>query len=78
MEPYNLFRSKQPESLICAVPESRAVPPFVTGERWTYAGRLDTSRAPPLGFDREAAWAGVRFNGFYLFPDFAGKGPSRR
>jgi hypothetical protein len=78
MEPNNLFRSKRRKSLICAVPESRAVPPFVTGEQWMYTGRVDPSREPLLDFDREAARAGVGFNGFHPFPDRAGKGPSHR
>lgn len=67
---YNLFRSNQADGLLCAVPEERSVPPFVTGPRWTFYGRVGDGREPPLGFDGKAAETGVRFNGFYLFAGF--------
>lgn len=70
MYAYNLFRSTQQEGLVCAVPEERSVPSFVASPRWQFGGRLDTGEAP-LGFDREAAATGVRFNGFYLFASFS-------
>jgi hypothetical protein len=76
MEPYNLFRTRAGECLICAVPEGRAVPAFLTGRRWSYKGRLDSARTTPLGFDARAARTGVRFNGFYLFADFAKDRPT--
>ncbi|MBF9234881.1 hypothetical protein [Microvirga alba] len=72
---YNLFRSTQPDGLLCAVPEERSVPPFVTGPLWKFDGRVDGGREPPLGFDGKAAATGVRFNGFYLFAGFRKSGP---
>jgi hypothetical protein len=69
---YNLFRHKGRENLVCAVPEERHVPAFLTGEIWSYSGRIGGRDHLPLGFDAKAAAAGVRFNGFYLFADFAG------
>ncbi|UMY15521.1 hypothetical protein MMB17_12160 [Methylobacterium organophilum] len=67
MRSYNLFRRKGGESLCCAVPESHAVPRFVTGGRWTFEGRVEEAAGVPRGFDGKAAATGVRFNGFYLF-----------
>ncbi|NIX77871.1 hypothetical protein [Microvirga terricola] len=72
---YNLFRSNRADGLLCAVPEERSVPPFVTGPRWTFDGRVDGDRSAPLGFDGKAAEAGVRFNGFYLFAGFRKRTP---
>lgn len=69
MSAYNLFRSTQQDGLVCAVPEERSVPSFVISPQWQFGGRLEGSEAP-LGFDREAALTGVRFNGFYLFASF--------
>jgi hypothetical protein len=70
MYAYNLFRNTGPDGLTCAVPEERSVPPFVVEPRWRFEGRLEGPRALPLGFDRDAAATGVRFNGFYLFASF--------
>jgi len=70
MHAYNLFRSKGANALICAVPEERTVPGFLTDRSWEFGGRLDGHRATPLGFDTRAAAAAIRFNGFYLFADF--------
>lgn len=70
MGAYNLFRRKGDRDLYCAVPESRAVPPFVNGCAWEFGGKLDAQRPFLLGFDPRAAKTGVRFNGFYLFQAF--------
>ncbi len=75
MSAYNLFQNTQLDGLVCAVPEERSVPAFVISPRWQFSGRLDGEEAP-LGFDREAAMTGVRFNGFYLFASFP-KGASQ-
>lgn len=69
MYAYNVFRSTGPDGLCCAVPEERSVPRFVVGPHWEFEGRVDMGE-PPLGFDRQAAATGVRFNGFYLFASF--------
>jgi hypothetical protein len=75
MNAYNLFRSKGPNALVCAVPEERIVPGFVTARSWEFGGRLDGRRETPLGFDVRAAAAAIRYNGFYLYADF-GRGPT--
>lgn len=67
MRSYNLFRLKSVDGLCCAVPESYAVPTFLTGGRWTFGGKLDGAADAPLDFDGRAAATAVRFNGFYLF-----------
>jgi hypothetical protein len=61
---------------VCAVPEERSVPRFVAGPHWQFSGRVDETE-PPLGFDRQAAMAGVRFNGFYLFASFQKEAAAR-
>jgi hypothetical protein len=76
MYSYNLFRSTKPDGLVCAVPEERSVPSFVTEPNWQFGGRLESQEAP-LGFDRKAAVEGVRFNGFYLFASFQKDRPGR-
>lgn len=63
-ERFNLFR-RRPD-LICAVHESRAVPPFISAEGWAWCGRVVPGSTPP-GFDAGAAAVGVRFTGFHLF-----------
>ena len=70
MRAYNLFRRKGSDSLYCAVPEDRILPSFVTAPAWEFSGRLEESGARPFGFDTKAAAAGVRYNGFHLFPCF--------
>jgi hypothetical protein len=65
MRAYNLFRRKGSNALVCAVPEERSVPGFLTARRWKFDGH----RQLPHGFDADAAAAAVRFNGFYLFAD---------
>jgi hypothetical protein len=70
MSAYNLFRSTRQDGLVCAVPEERSVPAFVISPQWQFGGRLDGSETP-LGFDKDAAVTGVRFNGFYLFASFS-------
>jgi hypothetical protein len=68
---YNLFRNRCLPELICAVPEDRPVPDFIGSARWTFEQPLRPQEARPSGFDGQAARAGVRFNGFYLFHAFA-------
>jgi hypothetical protein len=71
MHAFNLFRSKGSNALICAVPEERSVPAFLTARSWEFGGRVDGRRDEVLlGFDTRAAAAAVRFNGFYLYSDF--------
>ncbi|MET0259431.1 MAG: hypothetical protein ABW179_12715 [Methylobacterium sp.] len=67
MRSYNLFRLKSDEGLCCAVPESRVVPRFVTGGRWSFGGKVEEHSMGTPGFDGKAAATSVRFNGFYLF-----------
>ncbi|KAA2238159.1 adenylosuccinate synthetase [Salinarimonas soli] len=64
-EAYNLFRRRSEPDLVCAVPEDRTVPEFVTASDWEFGGK--TTGAPMGDFDLQAARASVRFNGFYLY-----------
>jgi hypothetical protein len=64
---YNLFRRKGRSELVCAVPEDRPVPAFITGTLWTFGGTLEHPERHRLAFNSEAADASVRVNGFYLF-----------
>jgi hypothetical protein len=60
MQAYNVFRSNRRDGLLCAVPEARSVPAFLTGPRWVFSGKIDREQPTPLGFDARAAAAGVR------------------
>ena len=70
MRAYNLFRHRDKQHLICAVPEDGAVPRFVTKAAWRFDRKLTEPPMAPIGFDGEAATHGARLNGFYLFQSF--------
>jgi len=63
---YTLFRREDKPDLYCAVPEDRAVPTFLRGDHWAFAGRITRAAAFP-GFQVDQARSSVRLNGFYLF-----------
>jgi hypothetical protein len=67
MRTYNLFRRADRDELICAVPEDRPVPSFITGPLWDFLGFANESVIGSLSFNHEAAEASVQWNGFYLF-----------
>jgi hypothetical protein len=67
MRTYNLFCRADRDELICAVPEDRPVPSFITGPPWDFVGRVNGSVIGSLSFNHEAAEASVQWNGFYLF-----------
>ncbi len=74
---YNLFRRRSEPELLCAVPEDRAIPTFLSGEDWEFGGKSSGSAMPE--FDLQAARASVRFNGFYLYHAYrAGERRERR
>jgi hypothetical protein len=64
---YNLFRHADRAEIICAVPEVRPVPAFITGPPWSFVGRVRDCAAASSGFNYRAAEESVQFNGFYLF-----------
>lgn len=64
---YNLFRRHAEPDLVCAVPNDFPVPAFVTGEAWTYAGRIEAPSEAPPGFSAEIAERGAETRGFHLF-----------
>lgn len=64
---FNLFRRKDEPELFCAVPEDRAVPPFIAGEAWEFGGKIAADAHSQPGFDGGVAARAARFNGFYLF-----------
>jgi hypothetical protein len=67
MRTYNLFRRTDLPELVCAVPEARRVPAFISAPRWEFAGRVQDSETGFSSFNHEAAAASVVYNGFYLF-----------
>ena len=67
MRIYNLFRRADRVELVCAVPEDRPVPDFVQGPAWQFSGRVEGATIGSSSFNREAAEASVRYNGFYFF-----------
>ena len=70
MRAYNLFRHKEKQHLVCAVPEDHDVPRFIAERAWSFDRTLTEAATAPVGFDTKAAASGVRLNGFYLFQDF--------
>ena len=70
MRAYNLFRHRDKQHVICAVPEGRAAPGFIAEKTWEFVRKLAEPTAAPTGFDPKAAMDGVRLNGFYLFQVF--------
>lgn len=64
-EAYNLFRRRSEPETLCAVPEDRVVPAFLSGGDWEFGGK--TAVGSMRDFDLQAARASVRFNGFYLY-----------
>jgi hypothetical protein len=67
MRIYNLFRRADRVELVCAIPEDRPVPDFVQGPAWQFSGRVEGATIGSSSFNREAAEASVRYNGFYFF-----------
>jgi hypothetical protein len=70
MRAYNLFRHRDKQHVICAVPEDRAAPGFLAEKTWEFVRKLAEPTAAPIGFNPKAAMDGVRLNGFYLFQVF--------
>ena len=64
---FNLFRRKREPDLLCAVPQDCPVPGFVEASAWAFVGTVREPTTVLSGFNRRAAEASVRFNGFYLF-----------
>ena len=67
MYAYNLFRHRDKQDLVCAVPEDCVVPGFIAGEAWNFDRKLTEPATAPTGFDTSAATSATRLNGFYLF-----------
>jgi PAS domain-containing protein len=74
---YNLFINQQRPEILCAVPEDRPIPGFISSEQWLYVGPLRPQDGRPSGFNDRAATVGVRFSGFYLFQVTAAQGKAR-
>ena len=65
MRAYNLFRHRDKQHLLCAVPEDCEVPRFIAERAWSFGGKVTEAAAAPVGFDVLAARHGVQLNGFY-------------
>ena len=73
MPAYNLFRHREKQDLVCAVPEDCAVPGFIAEETWDFDSKLTEPAAAPMGFNASAAAVSARYNGFYLFQSLGGQ-----
>ena len=71
MRAYNLFRRRDKQELVCAVPEDCAVPGFIAQKAWDFDHKVTEPASAPMGFDASAATDSVRFNGFYLFQNLS-------
>jgi hypothetical protein len=63
---YNLFLHKLDLGLCCAVPQDEPVPAFIGGG-WELGAVLSQTTGLPRDFNRHAAQAAIRLNGYYLF-----------
>ncbi len=70
MRAYNLFRHRDQQHVVCAVPQDGEVPRFLRERTWDFEGKLTEAAPAPVGFDPRAAHHGARLNGFYLFQSF--------
>jgi hypothetical protein len=68
---YNLFRPTNHPALLCAVRSDHVVPTFVNARDWEFVDALSNLSRAPLGFTAEEADEGMRYNGFYLFLNYA-------
>ena len=64
---FNLFRHKLTPDLLCAVPEDYPVPGFLNASTWSFAGAVGEAAYALAELNWNAAMAGVRLSGFYLF-----------
>ncbi len=64
---FNLFRRRSSPDLFCAVAQAHAVPAFIDGEDWSFAGVVRRDSDAPRGFKPADARLGAHLNGFYLF-----------
>ena len=55
MPAYNLFRHRDKQDLVCAVPEDCAVPGFIAEATWNFDRKVTEPAAAPRGFDASAA-----------------------
>ena len=68
---YNLFRPTNHPALLCAVRSDHVVPTFINTGDWEFVDALSNLSRAPLGFTAEEADEGMRYNGFYLFLNYA-------
>jgi hypothetical protein len=67
MNTFNLFRRCLGSEVYCAVPEDRAVPSFIRGDTWEFAGKLEPQRGRLITFDMADVESSVRSSGYFLF-----------
>ncbi|WP_201274146.1 hypothetical protein [Microvirga brassicacearum] len=63
---YNAFRNREWPALICAVPQDRPVPDFITAEGWFVQPPAADDQAG-LKFREHLAQESAQLNGFYLY-----------
>jgi hypothetical protein len=64
---YNLFRHGTDPAIMCAVPNDKPVPAFITGPAWCFERTIPVDQEPADSFRPKLATTAVRFNGFYLY-----------
>jgi hypothetical protein len=67
MTTFNLFRRCLGSEVYCAVPEDRAVPAFIRGNIWEFAGKVEPQRGRLIAFDMAEVESSVRSSGYFLF-----------
>jgi len=64
---YNLFRHRRDPAILCAVPNDKPVPAFISGGAWLFERVIQAGGEPVDSFEPALAEIAGNMNGFYLF-----------
>jgi len=67
---YNVFQHGRDPAILCAVPNDKPVPAFVSGPAWSFEGSMPVGQDATEGFRPKLATTSESLNGFYLFLAF--------
>jgi hypothetical protein len=64
---YNLFRHRRDPAILCAVPNDKPVPAFISRSAWSFERVIRAGGEPVDSFEPALAEIAGNLNGFYLF-----------
>jgi hypothetical protein len=67
---YNVFQHGRDPAILCAVPNDKPVPAFISGPAWSFERAIPVGQDPSEGFRPKLAVTAESLNGFYLFLAF--------